>query len=103
MSPNLEFAPHQRSHDLLTEQVLAHPAITYDVTADGVALAIKGQLIVSESARGDRGNLDRALHGIAERTGTLASTQVAPQHQRRPVAGVAVRDPEPTGPAADVE
>jgi hypothetical protein len=40
MSPNLEFAPHQRSHDVVTEQLLAHPAITYDVTPDGVALAI---------------------------------------------------------------
>ncbi len=103
MSPNLELAPHQRSHDLLTEQVLAHPAITYNVTADGIALALKGQLIVSGSARADSGKLDRALNGIAERTGTLASTQVAPGHQRMPVAGIDIQDPESTGPAADIE
>lgn len=103
MSPNLEFAPHQRSHDLLTEQVLAHPAITYDVTADGVALAIKGELIVSASARQNSEPLDRALGQIGQLTGTLASTQLARGHQRPSVAGDAIKDPESTGPAGDIE
>jgi hypothetical protein len=103
MSPNLEFAPHQRSHDVVTEQLLAHPAITYDVTPDGVALAIKGELIVSASARRDSRNLDQALRQVATQSGTLASTQLARGHQRRAVAGAEIKDPESSGPAADIE
>jgi hypothetical protein len=103
MSPNLEFAPHQRPDDLVTEQVLAHPAITYDVTKDGVAIAIQGELIVSASARSGNGRLDQELNRIARPTGTLASTQLARGHQRSAVAGVDIKDPDPSGPAADIE
>lgn len=103
MSPNLEFAPHQRPHDIVTEQLLAHPAITYDVTDGGVALAVKGELIVSGSARRDSRNLDQALRQVATPTGTLASTELARGHQRLAVAGTEIKDPEPAGPAADIE
>ena len=103
MSPNLEFAPHQRSHDLVTEQVLNHPAITYDVTEDGVALAIKGELIVSRSARGESAKLDQELRRVAQRTGTLASSDLARGHQRQTVAGVDIKDPEANGAAGDIE
>jgi hypothetical protein len=103
MSPNLEFAPHQRSHDLVTEQVLSHPAITFDVTQDGVTLAIKGELLVSASARGDSARLDAELRRVAKPTGTLASTQLGRGHQRPVVAGDAVKDPDPNGAAADIE
>jgi hypothetical protein len=103
MSPNLQFAPDQRSHDLLTEQVLAHPAITYDVTADGVTLAVKRELIVRGSARSASVPLDEELNRIARHTGTLASTQLAPGHRREAVPGVGVADPDPHGPAADIE
>jgi Subtilase family len=103
MSPNFEFAPHQRSHDLITEQVLNHPAITFDVTDDGVALAIKGELIVSRSARGASAKLDQELRRVAQPTGTLASTQLARGHQRQAVDGAEIKDPEANSAAADIE
>jgi hypothetical protein len=103
MSPNLEFAPQQRSHDLLTEQVLDHRAITYDVSDDGVVLAIQGELIVSASARSDSPRLERELLRIAQPSGTLASTQLARGHQRHAVAGVDIKDPDANGPAGDIE
>jgi hypothetical protein len=103
MSPNLDFAPHQRSHDLLTEQVLGHPAITYDVSDDGVALAIKGEMIVSKAVRNASPQLHQELSRVARLTGTLASPQIAAGHQRPAVYGNAITDPEPDGPAADIE
>jgi Subtilase family len=103
MSPNLTFAPQQRSHDLLTEQVLDHPAITYDVGEGGVVIAVKGELIVSRSARSDSPRLDLELRRIAQPTGTLASTELAPGHQRSRVADLEIKDPDPNGPAADIE
>ena len=103
MSPNRTFAPQQRSHDLLTEQVLDHPAITYDVGAGGVVIAVKGELIVSGSARNDSPRLDLELRRIADPTGTLASTELASGHQRQVVPDVEIKDPAPDGPAADME
>ena len=103
MSPNLDFAPHQRSHDLLTEQVLGHPAITYDVSDDGVALAIKGEMIVSKAVRNASPQLHQELSRVARLTGTLASPQLATGHQRPAIYGNAITDPEPDGPAADIE
>ncbi len=103
MSPNLTFAPHQRSHNLLTEQVLDDPAITYDVAPDALVIAVKGELLASRSARIAHPQLERELGAVATRSGSLSSRELAPGHQRVATTASQLYEPDPDGPAGDVE
>jgi hypothetical protein len=65
LSPNTNFPPCQRPENAVTERLLEHPRVTYDVDGDALVIALKDELLVRTDARVGSPALDEGLAGIA--------------------------------------
>ncbi|HEY5196496.1 MAG TPA: S8/S53 family peptidase [Solirubrobacteraceae bacterium] len=65
MSPNTIFPPNKCPENPITERVLEHPRVVYDVDGDALVIAIKDELLVHKGARERSPALDRELAAIA--------------------------------------
>ena len=96
MSPNQVFPLDSAPLNPIAARVLREQNLTYEVSAEGVVIAVKHELLVRKSARESSPRLDQALSGIATNRGTLAGA--------RPSEGAERGDPDvEPGSMADIE
>lgn len=69
MSPNTVFPLDERPRNPITERVLVHPRVTFDVEKDAFVVAISDELLVRAAAR--TGALEKALGAVARLAGSL--------------------------------
>ena len=69
MSPNTVFPLDERPQNPVTQRVLQHPRVTFDVDGDALVVAIRDELLVRASAR--TGRLEAALRKVASLRGSL--------------------------------
>lgn len=71
MSPNTVFPLDESPQNPVTQRVLEHSRVTFDVDDDALVVAIRDELLVRTSARNDR--LDEALKKVASLRASLGS------------------------------
>jgi hypothetical protein len=98
VSPNTSFPVHESPQNAITQLVLAHPRVTFDVGRDTLVIAIKDELLVRKSIRLETPRLNEALSKIARNSGYLG--QPAQSSPREDESG---EQPSEASPADDVE
>jgi hypothetical protein len=73
LSPNTRFPPNESPQNAITERVLEHPRVTFDVGQDVLVLAIKEELVVRASVRSTAPVFGKELATIARNCGSLGS------------------------------
>jgi hypothetical protein len=68
VSPNTAFPPDGKPDNAITERVLAHPRVIFDVDGESLVLAIRDELLVRASARPQ---LEKELQRISVLSGSL--------------------------------
>jgi len=71
VSPNTTFPLHESPQNVVTERVLKHPRVTFDVQQDVLIMAIRDELLVLKSRRPDSSRLNAELSKIARNVGSL--------------------------------
>jgi hypothetical protein len=71
VSPNTTFPLHESPQNAVTERVLQHPRVTFDVEKDALVIAIRDELLVLKSRRLASTRLDEELAKIARNAGSL--------------------------------
>ncbi len=69
MSPNTLFPLDESPQNPVTQRILEHPRVTFDVDRDALVVAIKDELLVRASAHNER--LDKELERVASLGGSL--------------------------------
>ena len=69
MSPNTVFPLNQDPENAITQRILEHPRVTFDVDGDALVIALKDELLVRTSARTP--TLDKELERVARLSGSL--------------------------------
>jgi hypothetical protein len=73
VSPNTAFPVHESPQNAITQRILEHPRVTFDVGKDVLVLAMKDELLVRKSIRADThgSRLNEELSKIARNSGSL--------------------------------
>jgi hypothetical protein len=98
MSPNTDFSPENPLDSPLVERFIADPSVVYDVGEDKVVIAMRGELVVSRTAREASPDLQRELAAIAVQRGSIGELG-----GRGANDDAAQGDAPAAGPASDVE
>jgi hypothetical protein len=77
VSPNTAFPLNESPQNAITERVLEHPRVTFDVGQDVLVLAMKEELLVRASVRSTAPVLGKELQTIARNCGSLGSRSEA--------------------------
>jgi hypothetical protein len=75
VSPNTAFPPDGKPDNAITERVLAHPRVIFDVDDESLVLAIRDELLVRASARPQ---LEKELQRISVLSGSLRRREDLP-------------------------
>ena len=101
MSPHTDFSPANPLDSPLVERFIKDPSIVYDVAQDTVVIAMRGDLVVSRTARQASSQLQQELAAIATPQGTIGALGRAPGREVADPPGGA--DQGGAGPVDDVE
>jgi hypothetical protein len=80
VSPILDFPANQAPDNAITERVLQHPRVTYDVNGDVLVIALRDELLVRRTIRMNEPKLDRSLSDIGHNCGSLADVNTQGPH-----------------------
>lgn len=78
MSPNTVFPLYERPHNDITERILAHPRVTYEVQDGVLVLAMRDELLAHASIGSTAPRVQSELSRIATRRGSLATREGGP-------------------------
>ena len=116
MSPNQVIPVENGALSPIAERVMKVPSLTYDISQDGIVIAVKAELIVRRSPFDTSPAFRNALMEVADRVGSLTEIQGDPTDVVRPPDRPPAREasgyereadadyePDPEGPLSQLE